>query len=64
MIHGGNDANVAVAHSEQMLKALQERGKPVDLVTFKDLDHQLNDSSARVEMLLKIGSFLDQAIGR
>ena len=64
MIHGGNDANVAVAHSEQMLKALQERGKPVDLVTFKDLDHQLNDSSARVEMLNRIGRFLDYSLRR
>jgi hypothetical protein len=33
------------------------------LVTFSGLDHQLDDTDARIAMLTKIGELLDRTIG-
>jgi dienelactone hydrolase len=63
LVHGDLDANVGIAHSEKMLAALQEDGKKAELLRFKGLDHQLDDSNARMQMLTRIGEFLDAAIG-
>lgn len=63
LVHGDLDANVDIKHSEEMLSALQGSGKKVELLRFKGLDHQLNDSNARAQMLTRIGQFLDGAIG-
>lgn len=63
MFHGDIDGNVAIAHSDKMAAALRKGGTQVELVRFKGLEHQLNDSDARIQMLTKIGAFLDQAIG-
>jgi dipeptidyl aminopeptidase/acylaminoacyl peptidase len=46
-----------------MEAALKSAGKDVKLMTFSGLDHQLDDSDARSQMLLAIGEFLDRAIG-
>ena len=43
--------------------ALPRGGKTVELLRFKGLDHQLDDSSARTEMLTKIGALLERTIG-
>jgi len=32
-------------------------------VTFDGLDHQLNDSDARAQMLTKVGELLERTIG-
>jgi len=63
LVHGDLDINVGVAHSVKMAKALQDQGKPVEFLRYKQLDHQLEDSGARVEMLTRIGATLDKAIG-
>ena len=63
MFHGDMDTNVGIQHSERMAAALRGSGRGAELVTFKGLDHQLDDSEARIAMLTKIGNFLDQAIG-
>lgn len=64
MVHGDMDANVGIAHSTKMLDALQKSGTKAELIRYKDLDHQLPDSNARTEMLTRIATFLDQAVGR
>lgn len=64
MFHGDMDANVGIAESERMAGALNGVGARVELVTFKGLDHQLDDSDARIQMLTKIGTFIDGATGR
>ena len=46
-----------------MDNALRSAGKQSELLTFKDLDHQLYDSDARAQMLTKIGELLDRTIG-
>ena len=63
MFHGDRDLNVAIAQSERMQAALARAGDRAELVKFPGLDHQLNDSEARTQMLTRIGEFLDASIG-
>ena len=63
LAHGDLDSNVRIAHSLKMETALKAAGKDVKLMTFSGLDHQLDDSDARSQMLQSIGEFLDRAIG-
>jgi dipeptidyl aminopeptidase/acylaminoacyl peptidase len=64
LVHGTIDTNVKFAHSQKMEAALQSAGKQSELLTFNGLDHQLDDATARTEMLTKIGELLDRAIGK
>lgn len=63
MVHGDMDANVLIGQSDRMNAALQRAGKPVEMLRFKGLDHQLDDSEARVQMLTRMGELLDRTIG-
>jgi dipeptidyl aminopeptidase/acylaminoacyl peptidase len=63
LAHGDLDSNVRITQSLKMEAALKGAGRSVKLLTFKGLDHQLDDSDARAQMLLSIGEFLDEAIG-
>lgn len=63
LVHGDMDNNVFVDHSRDMAAALQKAGKSVDYLEFKGLYHSLEDSSARTEMLTRIGALLDRTIG-
>lgn len=64
LAHGDLDINVGVNHSARMEKALSSAGTPVQFLRYKGLDHQLDDSAARTEMLTAIGGLLEQSIGR
>jgi dipeptidyl aminopeptidase/acylaminoacyl peptidase len=46
-----------------MNAALKSLGKDSELIPFPGLDHQLDDSDARTQMLTKIGELLDRTIG-
>jgi dipeptidyl aminopeptidase/acylaminoacyl peptidase len=46
-----------------MVAALRSAGDQAELVRFQGLDHQLDDSDARTQMLTRIGTFLDTSIG-
>jgi acetyl esterase/lipase len=63
MFHGALDRNVSINESRLMAKSLQSAGVPHELVTWDDLDHQLDDSNARAQMLRKSEAFLRQAFG-
>lgn len=63
LIHGDKDANVNIDHSRKMASALRSAGATPELLVFKDLDHQLEDTAARREMLTRIGAMLDRTIG-
>lgn len=63
LVHADLDQNVAVLQSEKMEAALRAAGTPVEFLHYKTLDHQLDDSTARTEMLTKIGQLLDRTIG-
>ena len=58
LFHGDKDLNVAIGQSELMASRLRSAGKQVELVEYKGLDHQLDDSAVRTEMLDRIDKFL------
>jgi dipeptidyl aminopeptidase/acylaminoacyl peptidase len=63
LVHGDLDTNVGIDHSLKMESALTAGGKTVTLLRYKGLDHQLEDSAARTEMLTRIGELLERTIG-
>jgi dipeptidyl aminopeptidase/acylaminoacyl peptidase len=63
MFHGEMDRNVLIRQSKEMADRLAAAGVPHELVTWPDLDHQLEDSAARAEMLRKSDAFLRRAMG-
>ena len=63
LVHGTMDANVRYEQSAKMDAALRSAGKQSELLTFDGLDHQLEDSDARTQMLTKIGELLERTIG-
>ena len=44
--------------------ALDKAGKQSTLIVYQDLDHQLRDSAARIDMLTKAATFLDTNLAR
>jgi len=63
LFHGEMDRNVPIRQSKEMADRLGAAGVPHELVTWPDLDHQLDDSAARAEMLRKSDAFLRRALG-
>jgi acetyl esterase/lipase len=63
LFHGGRDVNVNIKESQLMDQRLKEAGGSSELVTWDDLDHQLEDSAARASMLGRSEAFLLKAFG-
>ena len=63
LFHGTLDINVEVRHSRAMADALEDAGKPVVYSEYEGLQHDLDDSKVRAEMLEKIDTFLSSALG-
>lgn len=63
MFHGENDINVGVRQSREMQQALSKAGKKVQLVVYPEIDHQLRDSTVRIDMLNKTDAFLSKSLG-
>jgi len=63
LAHGDMDQNVRFSESQKMASALKGAGKQVEFVEYKGLDHQLNDSLARTDLLTRMGALLDRTIG-
>jgi dipeptidyl aminopeptidase/acylaminoacyl peptidase len=63
LFHGTADSSVRISQSLRMADKLKAVGARCELVTWDDLDHDLDDSSARAEMLSKSDAFLRQAFG-
>ena len=63
LFHGELDRNVQIEQSQRMADRLEAAGVPHQLVTWKDLDHQLDDSAARAQMLRASDAFLRKAMG-
>lgn len=58
MFHGSFDQNVEIAQSRTMKRALEAKGKRVELVEYPELAHSLEAGEARTDMLRKISVFL------
>jgi dipeptidyl aminopeptidase/acylaminoacyl peptidase len=63
LFHGELDRNVLIRQSREMNDHLAGAGVQHELVTWPDLDHYLEDSAAREEMLRKSDNFLRKAMG-
>ena len=63
MFHGDRDRNVGIGESRMMASRLKSAGKRVELVEFHNLDHQIQDSVVRAEMLDKMDAFLRASMG-
>jgi dipeptidyl aminopeptidase/acylaminoacyl peptidase len=63
LFHGEMDRNVPIRQSKEMADRLAAAGVPHELITWPDLDHQLDDSAVRAEMLRKSDAFLRKAMG-
>ena len=58
IFHGTFDQNVEIAQSRTMKRALETKGKRVELVEYPELAHSLEASESRADMLRKISGFL------
>jgi dipeptidyl aminopeptidase/acylaminoacyl peptidase len=63
MFHGDLDRNVGIGQAREMDERLRAAGRRSELVTFRGLDHQLDDSRARADLLRRSDAFLRQALG-
>ncbi len=63
MFHGDKDVNVGIGESRLMESKLKSAGKSVELVEFKNLDHQLDDPEARTTLLTRSDTFIRKALG-
>jgi acetyl esterase/lipase len=63
LFHGAQDANVSIEQSKRMAARLKAAGAKCELVTWDDLDHHLEDSAARAQMLRKTDEFLRHVLG-
>jgi dipeptidyl aminopeptidase/acylaminoacyl peptidase len=62
LFHGDRDRNVSVHQSQLMASRLKGAGKNVELIVYPKLDHQLDDSEARADMLRKADAFLKASL--
>ncbi len=63
MFHGDQDVNVGAAESRLMASRLKAAGGKGELVVYPGLDHQLDDSQVRAQMLDKADAFLRVSLG-
>lgn len=63
LFHGDLDGNVGINQSRRMADRLRAAGKKAELVVYPKLDHYLEDSKARADMLRKSDSFLRSTLG-
>jgi len=64
LFHGDQDINVLVHHSQRMSTALKRAKKSVEYIEYEDVEHSIRRNDYRVDMLDRIGSFLDEHIGQ
>jgi dienelactone hydrolase len=62
LFHGSLDRNVGIDESKRMAESLKAAGRQCELVVWEKLDHQLDDSEARAQMLRKSDAFLRTAL--
>jgi dipeptidyl aminopeptidase/acylaminoacyl peptidase len=62
LFHGDRDFNVSVRQSRVMEEKLKGAGRQAELVVYPKLDHYLEDSAARAEMLKRSDAFFRAAL--
>jgi dipeptidyl aminopeptidase/acylaminoacyl peptidase len=62
LFHGDKDVNVGIRQSRIMQDRLKDAGLQSELVVYPGLDHQLDDTTARSDMLKRSDAFLKGAL--
>ncbi|MBC7987632.1 MAG: S9 family peptidase [Sphingomonadaceae bacterium] len=62
MFHGARDINVDIGQSRLMRERLRAAGKEVELIEFETLEHSLDDSAVRAQVLARSDVFLSEAL--
>ncbi|HYW17250.1 MAG TPA: S9 family peptidase [Allosphingosinicella sp.] len=62
LFHGDVDLNVPIAQARKMQDSLKGAGARSELIVYPGLDHQLDNSFARSDMLRRSDAFLKQAL--
>jgi dipeptidyl aminopeptidase/acylaminoacyl peptidase len=62
LFHGDRDLNVGIRQSRIMEDKLKDAGARTELIVYEGLDHYLQDSDARTDMLRRTDAFLRQAL--
>jgi acetyl esterase/lipase len=62
-IYAITHGDVSIDQSKRMAARLKAAGDSCELVTWDDLDHELDDSAARTQMLRQSDAFLRRAFG-
>lgn len=60
LIHGADDTVVPITQSQQMQRALQRAGKPVEFIQLKGEDHWLSRDASRKAMLEAAVAFVER----
>jgi dipeptidyl aminopeptidase/acylaminoacyl peptidase len=63
LFHGDQDINVGVRESRLMDEKLKAAGHKSELVVYPGLDHQLDDSLVRADMLRRADAFIRASLG-
>ena len=62
LFHSRNDAVIPVEHSIELRDALLDAASDIELIEYENADHGIRQSRYRVDMLTRIGDFLDAYI--
>lgn len=62
VIHGANDPRVPLSEAEQIVRALRERGVPVEYLVYEDEGHGLAKLKNRLDAYPKVAAFLDKYV--
>jgi dipeptidyl aminopeptidase/acylaminoacyl peptidase len=60
LFHGDEDVNVTVHHSRKLAKTLKRKKKSIQYVEYEEVEHSIRRNRYRVDMLTRIGAFLDE----
>jgi len=63
IFHADEDLNVDVKQGRKLAKALRKAGKDVEFVEYDDDEHGIWRHASRIDMLTRIGRFLDEHLG-
>jgi dipeptidyl aminopeptidase/acylaminoacyl peptidase len=64
VLHGANDTNVPVVEAEQVVRELERRGIPVELVLFPDEGHGFRKTENRIRSTVSIVRWFDTYLKR
>jgi dipeptidyl aminopeptidase/acylaminoacyl peptidase len=64
VIHGANDPRVPIVETEQIVKALRDKGREVDYLRYEDEGHSLAKAANRADAYPKVLAFFQRHMGR